>query len=321
MTPMKVAQISQDEPQAVEIICRVCQSKMKISQDDCKYHVLTLVDYTGKIKALVWPEKYRGQFYPGDNEIVLIKGKFRIYQNTFKAVDVYEIQPVPCTAVNPIELVPYGKQINQADVQELIQVINGITSPSLKCFLFQIFADDTLTRAFLTGKASLKHHHAEAGGLLRHSLECARIINRMTELPTAEREIGVVSALLHDIAKTQEHYNRPGCSAPMISHDARTLEILAAPLRTLEEHWPDGAGLVRMALTFPLVKKDYYYQKKHVPSVVDLVWQADQVSCSFYMETGAFADTPDWKRYQKWNDLTYWRPAADNYRHNDVSYA
>lgn len=313
MNALKVAQISQHGQQVVEVLCRVCRPVTKISRDNCEYRIFTLTDVTGEIKGIIWPEKYRGLYYPHDNEIVLVKGKIRTYPKDFTAIDIYEIKPVSGTAVNPVELVPYGDQINIADVHELIQVMDSIISPSLKYFLFQVFSDDTLTRAFLTGKASGAHHHSGKGGLLRHSLECARIVSRITEISREEREIGVVSALLHDIAKTLEHYNISRFSAPMVCHDTRTLELLAAPLRTLEQHWYDGASLVRMALEYPLTRKEYIYRKIHIPMVVDLVWFADQISTALNMEDKAFSDMPDWKCLNKQQNITYWRPAADNY--------
>lgn len=313
MNTLKVAQISQQGSQAVDGLCRVCRSVTKISRDNCEYRVFTLTDVTGEIKGIIWPEKYRGQYYPRDNEIVQVKGKVRIYSNGFTAVDIYEIKPVPRTVANPIELFPRGPEINMDDASELIQIIDEINSPSLKYFLFQVFADDTLTRIFLTGKASAAHHHAGKGGLLRHSLECARIVSRITEISREEREIGIVSALLHDIAKTREHYNIHGFTAPMVCHDTRTLELLAVPLKTLEQHWYDGASLVRMALEYPLTRKEYIYRKIRIPMVVDLVWFADQISTGLNMEVAAFSDTPDWKCLNRQKNVTYWRPAADNY--------
>lgn len=313
MNALRVAQIPQHGQQVVDGLCRVCRSVTKISRDNCEYRVFTLTDVTGEIIGIVWPEKYRGQYYPRDNEIVQVKGKVRIYSNGFTAVDIYEIRPVPRTAANPIELFPRGPEINMDDVSELIQIIDEINSPSLKYFLFQVFGDDALTQAFLTGKASAAHHHAGKGGLLRHSLECARIVSRFTEISREEREIGIVSALLHDIAKTLEHYNIKRFTAPMVCHDTRTLELLAAPLRTLEQHWSDGANLIRMALEYPLTRKEYLYRKIHIPMVAELVWFADQASTGLDMEKSAFSDAPAWKSINKQKNVTYWRPAADNY--------
>ena len=31
------------------------------------------------------------------------------------------------------------------------------------------------------------------------------------------------------------------------------------------------------------------------------------------MEVAAFSDTPDWKCLNRQKNVTYWRPAADNY--------
>lgn len=190
---------------------------------------------------------------------------------------------------NPIALLSVCGGVNTEDIEEMIQVVDDISSHALKYFLNQVFSDDAVTNIFVSGKGSANQHHAYKGGLLRHSLECIRMISRFTELPVLEREIGIVAALLHDFVKIKMYYNTPGYSAPMISHDSRTLEMLSEPLRDLEKHWFDGAGLLRMILEYPLTKKNYIYKKVHVPAVVDVVWFADQISTAIDLEKSAFA--------------------------------
>ena len=107
-------------------------------------------------------------------------------------------------------------------------------------------------------------------------------------------------------------YNSQGYSTPTIHHDALTLEILAEPLRMLDKEWRDGASMLRQIWTNVLTKNKNNF-RKHVPVVVNLVWFADSLSAATYKENSAFSSSPEWKRYSRLQDVSFWRPSADNY--------
>jgi 3'-5' exoribonuclease len=284
------------------------------------FQVMRLTDVTGHINGYAWHNKYRCDYYPEDNDLVHITGKTRVSsQNGTVVVDIEFAEPVP-QEENPIVLLPECENINTDDILELIQIIDTITSPSLKQFLKNVFSDDSLARWFIIGRASTSYHHSYRGGLLQHSLECVRVVSRFLEVSIHEREVGIVGALLHDIVKTNSFYNGgSNYSPPVINHDSRTLEKLAGPLRELEHSWQDGAGLLRMILEYPLVKDQYIYKKHHVPTIVDLVWFADQLSASMDKQKAAFGMVQENYRMTKYQGKTHWRISSDNYGKSDVS--
>jgi hypothetical protein len=277
---------------------------------------MRIADISGQINGYAWDDKYKSSYCPEDNDIIRIVGRTKVSPTTgFVIVDIRDAEPAPRAVENPFALLPLSNSANVDDIRELVKVIDDISSPSLRNFLYSVFRDDDLAEAYVFGKASSRHHHSNIGGLMRHSLECVRMINKYTEFPEHEREVGITAALLHDLVKTRSYYNSDeGYSTPMINHDARSLEFLAAPLRDLERSWCDGAGLLRMALEFPMMKKDYLYKKYHVPAIIDLVWYIDQISTALDMEKTAFRNLPGWQQYTKFSNFTYWRPMADNYQ-------
>ena len=276
---------------------------------------MQLADISGKINGYAWDNKYKSSYCPEDNDIIRIVGRTKVAPTTgFVIVTILEAEPVPRDEENPIALLPLSSSANVDDIQELAHVIDDISSPSLRHFLKQVFSDDDLAESFVYGKASLRHHHSQIGGLLRHSLECVRMINHFSEIPVHEREVGITAAILHDLTKTKLFYNDQGYSTPMINHDARTLEYLSVPLRALEKNWHDGAGLLRMIMEYPLTKKQYLFKKFHVPAIVDLLWFIDQLSTAIDMEKSAYTNMSCRQHYTKFADVTYWRPMADNYQ-------
>lgn len=295
-------------------VYRACSPSCRVAKNQSAYQVMRLVDATGQINGYAWSNTYKGNYFPQNNDIVRINGKTKICPtNGSVIVDIRAAEPVPSTGENPIALMNMSKDANSDDISELIRVMDEITSPSLRIFLNQVFSNDALAKTYVIGKGSTTHHHAFTGGLLRHSLECVRIISRFNELPLHEREVGIVAALLHDITKTKCFYNVKGYSPPMLNHDSRSLEMLSEPLRVLEEHWLDGAGLLRMALEYPYMKKEYLYRKHHVPAIIDLVWFADQLSTALDKERSVYSISKEWQRYIKHENVSYWRSTADNF--------
>jgi len=74
-----------------------------------------------------------------------------------------------------------------------------------------LFYDDSGFRTlFQECPASLSGHHAELGGLLKHTCEVAAIGRRIAEVCGADIDLVLAGVLLHDVGKT-ESYRWNGC--------------------------------------------------------------------------------------------------------------
>jgi hypothetical protein len=96
METLNVGHVASMTAQEVSGICRVCRPEKRLDRHDCYYHVMTLTDFTGKIKGFAWPDKYKSDYFPEDNAIVRIVGKTRVCtNNNSSVVDLFDVQPVP----------------------------------------------------------------------------------------------------------------------------------------------------------------------------------------------------------------------------------
>ena len=134
----------------------------------------------------------------------------------------------------------------------LHSVLDALTTPELRNFAHSVLSQDSLAFPFVSGPASLEHHHNHPGGLLEHSLECTDIVAGMKWFPTHIRELGVVAALFHDIGKivTMTGEMKRTSTGYLVDHDLLNLELLSYSLQILDEEWPDGARALRYILSW-----------------------------------------------------------------------
>lgn len=240
----------------LDLDCRICKTYSRTTKNAAPYRVLNLQDETGVITAYMWPDKYRGSYIPTGHDDVHVVAKTRISPALDVIVlDIVDMVPVPKPPTAPIEQTVLELCSIPEDGNALLQMINRLQSQSLKMFMAEVLSDNSNVKTYLDGQADYIGHHAYKGGLLRHSLECARIIEKNFEDDPVCRDIGIVAALLHDFGKVRAGYNLPKAKyPPAIPHDALTLMFLAKPLENLRQAWLDGETLLEHILTYPLTK-------------------------------------------------------------------
>lgn len=315
MSVLRISQIEHSAGIEVHGAARVCLFESKVASNNCEYKHLVLADSGGEINAYGWANQLRKEIKEISEEIVLITGRTKLLpRNNELAIDLYDIAPVSSATENPLLLYPLPEAANSSDVSELISIINEISSNSLRLFLYEVFSDRKLLTIYLTGKGSDRHHHSEPGGLLRHSIEVARFVGRIDELDGNMREVAIVAALLHDIAKTRTYYNdHENKNSFMVSHDMRTYRILTGSLDRLQKRWPDGAELFHICVESLIDRKKFMQTHKHIPAAAEVVSFGDQLSTALYKEQHATQQMKYWQRQIKLDGEIYWRCHPDNY--------
>ena len=81
----------------------------------------------------------------------------------------------------------------------------AIAGPRLRRTLDLFYEDEGFRGRFETCPASTAGHHAELGGLLRHTCEVAAIGRAIASTCQADRDLVLAGALLHDIGKLEAY--------------------------------------------------------------------------------------------------------------------
>ena len=137
----------------------------------------------------------------------------------------------------PEDLSPYLPALPENHAQTwrtFAELVRSITNPHLKELLHRLFAP-TQQKVFADAVAAGAHHHAFRGGLLRHTVEVARLCDATCAvLPFLRRDLLVTAALLHDYGKLTE-MEHGLCAGNFTT------------LGTLVGHLHEGAFQVRLA--------------------------------------------------------------------------
>jgi len=108
----------------------------------------------------------------------------------------YDIERFVSKASNPEEM-----------YKQLVELIDSVKDKDYKRVLEIFFVEDkSFAEAFKTTPAGMRIHHAYIGGLLEHSLNVAKIIDKVCVIyDKLDRDLLIAGALLHDIGKVKEY--------------------------------------------------------------------------------------------------------------------
>ena len=124
-----------------------------------------------------------------------------------------------------------------------------------------------------------------------------------------ERELAIVAALFHDVAKiwTLDHQLHVTELGRLVSHDHLTLEACAPALADLESEWPDGALLLRHVWNSASPGARYGVDPRS--PVAHAVRLADRFSAERCHAGLAFHDLSPSARHTTWRNRPFFRPS------------
>jgi 3'-5' exoribonuclease len=166
--------------------------------------------------------------------VIGLVGKFR----GRRQLNVASLVALPAGAVNWRELLPSVESVTPYWAA-LDHWRGSIGGPRLARTLDLFFSDSAFRDEFEACPASTVGHHAELGGLLRHTWEVASIALAIARVSHADRDLVIAGALLHDIGKL-EAYRWDGAfetteAGSLLGHVALGMLMLDRRTRTAPE--------------------------------------------------------------------------------------
>jgi hypothetical protein len=185
------------------------------------------------------------------------------------------------------DLIPRDLCPRVGTVKQVCELVETITAEPVRDFLARVFAMRDVFRHFWTCPASIRHHHAEAGGLAVHSLEVAVAAASTSVLTEDQRDLAIAYALTHDIGKLWAYEEGELTrEAATLGHEHVGFERMLEPLRELRHSWGES-GLVLQSLLSGEWKRD---RKRPASAVGNIVNAMDRFSAERYQKTRKFKE-------------------------------
>ena len=138
--------------------------------------------------------------------------------------------PVACWTGNPFAFVEPDVPGHGA-ARTLHGQVESIRDHEQRRLVEAFFSDRAFLRAFMSAPASLRHHHAWAGGLAAHTVEVVDMACRAASgLNQPHRDMVMTACLLHDAGKAYEYAGGGRCLSrrgALLGHEVTLLEMLA----------------------------------------------------------------------------------------------
>jgi len=239
------------------VVCRVDSNGKP-----CK--VLTIADASTEMKVFCSNEELM-QIELRPNSLIHIEAALK--QNLGSAYYLCKsLQLLSNNQTQGLDLasLPREKCPKPAVFDAFLVFVGRIQNPLLKRFLTNVLLQEDVGIRYLQCPASVRHHHAYPGGLIEHSVEMVWDISGVQELSPLEKDIAVVSSLLHDIGKTQTYTPDGTLTAigRLVDHQQLTLEICGSALKELELSSPHISNMLRHAWTCYSPKARFGFRPK-----------------------------------------------------------
>jgi len=168
------------------------------------YTLLRIGNSTGEISTEpFWPTRQNEIAGIQKGQAVDIIGEVGTFRQK-RQIRVTSIRVLPKGAVDLSSLLP-----TVGPVERYWDTIDGwrrsIEKPRLKRVLDLFFEDDEFRLKFERCPASIRGHHAQLGGLLKHTTEVAAIARAVARASGANLDLVLAGVLLHDIGKLESY--------------------------------------------------------------------------------------------------------------------
>lgn len=168
------------------------------------YTFLTLGNQSGQLTTEpFWPARQNEVAGMRKGHPVQVVGEIQLYRKK-KQIKVTSIRVLPDDAVELSALLPSVGAVDRY-WQKIDGWRNEIVKPRLKKVLSLFFEDDEFRMAFERCPASTRGHHAQLGGLLKHTTEVAVIARAVARSCGADLDLVLAGVLLHDIGKLESY--------------------------------------------------------------------------------------------------------------------
>lgn len=282
------------------------QKSTALTKTGKEYENVILQDKTGVLDCKIWEPNSSGIDEFEVFDYIEVTGRMSTFNGTLQ-MSIERARRCSEGEYDPRDYVPVSSKDIDEMYRELLGYIKAINNPYLKK-LGEIFfvEDEAFIKQFKFNSAAKSIHHGFVGGLLEHSTAVARICNNLANIyPVLNKDLLVLSALLHDIGKTRElsafPLNDYTDEGQLLGHIVIGVEMIDEKLREIPDFPVKLASEVKHCIVAHHGEFEYGSPKK--PALIEalVLSMADNLDAKIEQVTEIFNANPseDWLGFNK----------------------
>ncbi|MDD6570789.1 MAG: HD domain-containing protein [Thermoflexaceae bacterium] len=282
------------------------QKSTAMTKTGKEYENVILQDKTGSLDGKIWDP---GSF--GINEFeamdyVEVTGRLSTFNGTLQ-LSIERARKCEEGEYDPKDYLPVSSRDINEMCEELMAYIKAFQNPYIKKLAESFFVEDAeFIRKFKSGSAAKSIHHGFVGGLLEHTLSVAKLCSTLADFyPILNKDLLVLSALLHDIGKTKElsafPLNDYTDEGQLLGHIVMGVEMVDEKLRNIPDFPVKLASEIKHCIVAHHGEFEFGSPKK--PALIEalVLSMADNLDAKIEQVTEIFngSDSDDWLGYNR----------------------
>lgn len=285
----------------------LCKQKTSaMTKTGKEYENVVLQDKTGSLDCKIWDPTSAGisEFEPLD--YVEVSGRLSTFNGTLQ-LSIERARKCGEGEYDPKDYLPVSSRDINEMYNELLSYIKDFKNPHIKKLAESFFVEDeAFVKVFKNSSAAKTIHHGFVGGLLEHTVSVAKLCNVLGDLyPILNKDLLVVSALLHDIGKVKElsafPLNDYTDEGQLLGHIVMGVEMVSEKLKDIPEFPVKLASEIKHCIVAHHGEFEFGSPKK--PALIEalVLSMADNLDAKIEQMTEIFNSTEseDWLGYNR----------------------
>lgn len=285
----------------------LCKQKSSaMTKTGKEYENVVLQDKTGSLDCKIWePTSFGiGEFEPMD--YVEVSGRLSTFNGTLQ-LSIERARKCDEGEYDPKDYLPVSSRDINEMYNELLGYVKEFNNPYIKKLAEGFFVEDeAFIKIFKNSSAAKTIHHGFVGGLLEHTVSVAKLCNVLGGLyPILNKDLLVVSALLHDIGKVKElsafPLNDYTDEGQLLGHIVMGVEMVSDKLKNIPDFPVKLASEIKHCIVAHHGEFEYGSPKK--PALIEalVLSMADNLDAKIEQMTEIFngTESEDWLGYNR----------------------
>lgn len=285
----------------------LCKQKSSaMTKTGKEYENVILQDKTGSLDCKIWDPASSGINEFEAMDYVEVTGRLSTFNGTLQ-LSIERARKCEEGEYDPKDYLPVSSRDIGEMYAELTGYIKAFTNPYIKRLAESFFVEDEeFIKKFKSGSAAKTIHHGFVGGLLEHTVSVARLCSTLGNFyPVLNKDLLVLSALLHDIGKVKElsafPLNDYTDEGQLLGHIVIGVEMIDEKLRNIPDFPVKLASEIKHCVIAHHGEYEFGSPKK--PALIEalVLSMADNLDAKIEQMKEIFnsSDSEDWLGYNR----------------------